>query len=245
MIKSLALVGCLSAVLSAFPLYAQSQSAPMVTLHKSLVSVGAKAGFNSSMFFSDELSVDNKRVENIQNNYKVGYFATLFCRFNLKKHHFIQPELSYNVSKGSISIPYTLANFEIIPESALIKTTISSFDLPILYGYKFIDVSPYGMAFFVGPKVAYIWDKQTKNEYSGFYQQDIHETFRRWNYSAVVGLAVNVSNIFFDFRYEVGLHNMTKSVTYNRSLTESPYNEGKIQIERRRNILSFSVGLIF
>lgn len=84
MIKSLALVGCLSAVLSAFPLYAQSQSAPMVTLHKSLVSVGAKAGFNSSMFFSDELSVDNKRVENIQNNYKVGYFATLFCRFNLK-----------------------------------------------------------------------------------------------------------------------------------------------------------------
>ena len=131
MIKSLALVGCLSAVLSAFPLYAQSQSAPMVTLHKSLVSVGAKAGFNSSMFFSDELSVDNKRVENIQNNYKVGYFATLFCRFNLKKHHFIQPELSYNVSKGSISIPYTLANSEIIPESALIKTTISSFDLLI------------------------------------------------------------------------------------------------------------------
>lgn len=34
-------------------------------------------------------------------------------------------------------------------------------------------------------------------------------------------------------------------MTYNSNLTESPYNEGKIQLQQRKNILSFSVGVIF
>lgn len=66
-----------------------------------------------------------------------------------------------------------------------------------------------------------------------------------FQYSGVVGLAVNVSNIFFDFRYEVGLHNTIRSITYNTDLTEAPHNEGEIKLEQRKNILSFSVGVIF
>ena len=245
MIRETALMLSFGLASALVPLQVQSQSAPMVTLRKPLMSIGIKAGFNSSMFFSDELSIGGEKIEDLQNNYKVGYFAALFCRFNLKEHHFLQTELSYNVSKGSVSIPNTLANSELIPDNALIKSMITSFDLPILYGYKFVDVPPYGMAFFMGPKIAYIWDKQTKNEFSDFYQQEIHERFRPWAYSAVGGLAVNVSNIFFDFRYEIGLNNMTKDITYNQTLTESPYNEKKISIKRRRNLLSFSVGVIF
>ncbi len=245
MIRETALMLGLGLASAFVPLQVQSQSAPMVTLRKPLMSIGIKAGFNSSMFFSDELSIGGEKIENLQNNYKVGYFAALFCRFNLKEHHFLQTELSYNVSKGSVSIPNTLANSELIPDNALIKTVITSFDLPVLYGYKFVDIPPYGMAFFMGPKIAYIWDKQTKNEFSGFHQQEIHERFHPWNYSAVGGLAVNVSNIFFDFRYEIGLHNMTRSITYNQTLTDSPYNEKEISIKRRRNLLSFSVGVIF
>lgn len=218
---------------------------PMVTLRKPLVSVGIKAGFNSSMFFTDRLNIGGKEVSDVQNNYKVGYFAAVFCRFNLKKHHFIQPEFSYNISKGSIAVEKTPENSELIPDNALIKTSVTSIDFPILYGYKFVDVHPYGMAFFIGPKIAYLWNRQTRNDYSGFYQKEIREEFHPWNYSAVVGLAVNVSNIFFDFRYEAALHSMTKSVTYNRKATESPYNEYDFQLKRRYNTLNFSVGVIF
>ena len=62
---------------------------------------------------------------------------------------------------------------------------------------------------------------------------------------AVVGLAVNLSNIFIDFRYEVGLHNFTESIIYDKAATEPPYNEGEMAIKRRLNVLSFSVGVIF
>lgn len=101
------------------------------------------------------------------------------------------------------------------------------------------------MAFFIGPKITWIWKQHSSTEFTGFYQQEIKEEQHPLQYSGVIGLAVNVSNIFFDFRYEIGLHNTIRSMTYNSNLTESPYNEGKIQLQQRKNILSFSVGVIF
>ena len=209
------------------------------------VNIGIKAGFNSSMFIIDRISIGGTELGNIQNNYKVGYFGAFFCRFNMKGHHFMQTELSYNVSKGSISIPSSAENISLLQDNALVKTDIHSIDIPLLYGYKFIDKYPYGMAFFAGPKAAYIWEKHSESEYSGFYQQGIHEEIRPFIFSGVVGLSVNVSNIFFDFRYEIGLHNMVRSVSFDKDLTETPYDTQDLSLKRRRNVLSFSVGVIF
>ena len=224
-------------------LSASAQSAPQEEPPK--VNVGIKVGFNSTMFFIDHFLLGENELKDIQNNYKVGYFGAFFCRFNMKKHHFLQTELSYNVSKGSVSIPNSLDNAALIANNALVKTDIHSIDIPLLYGYKFIDSYPYGMAFFLGPKAAYIWEKHSESEYSGFYQQQIYEEIRPFSFSGVVGLAVNVSNIFFDFRYEIGVHNMVKSVSYAKDLTDAPYDTQDISVKRRRNVLSFSVGVIF
>lgn len=241
---SLFLMGCLFVGTC---LYAQETTTPMLTLSKSKnsVNLGIKGGFNSSMFFTDEFRIGTETVKGLQNNYKVGYFGAFFCRINLKQHHFLQPEISYNVSKGSVSIQGNIENSAILPSDALVKNTITSVNLPVLYGYKFVDSSPYGMSFFLGPQVAWIWKKETSHEFTGFYQQNIQEQIHPFNYSAVLGLAVNVSNIFFDFRYEIGLHNLTKSVVYDRSQTESPYNEMDIVLKYRRNVMSFSVGVMF
>lgn len=235
----------MASLLLATNLQGQSRGSRRDASRDPLVNVGVKAGFNSSMFFIDHLSVGGQELDDIQNNYKVGYFGAFFCRFNLKKHHCLQTEISYNVSKGSISVASTADNRDILQHSALVKTSIHSIDLPVLYGYKFVDARPYGMAFFLGPKVSYNWRKHCKNEYSGFYQQDITEKLHPFCYSAVVGLAVNVSNIFFDFRYEAALHNMVKSVTFDKNATESPYCDQDISLNRRKNVLSFSLGVIF
>ena len=48
-----------------------------------------------------ELKIKDVTIDEVQNNYKIGYFGALFMRINMKKH-FIQPEVSYNVSKGEI-----------------------------------------------------------------------------------------------------------------------------------------------
>lgn len=245
MIKEAILTLIGSGMLAAIELQAQAVTTPMVTFRQPRFNLGVKAGFNASMFFTDEISINGKELELAQNNYKVGYFAAVFCRFNFKKHHFIQPEFSCNITQGSISVPLTLANSELLQENALIKKKITTLDVPVLYGYKFIDVHPYGMAFFIGPKISWVWKQHSSSEFTGFYQQEITEEQYPLQYSGVIGLAVNVSNIFFDFRYEIGLHNSIRSMTYNTTTTESPHNEGEIRLQQRKNILSFSVGVIF
>lgn len=212
---------------------------------KQKVSIGIKAGFNSTMMFTDELHYGEQEITDIQNNYKVGYISTIFIRIPVKNKHFIQPEVSYAISQGSISMSNLRENATILEDNALIKTKISSLEVPLLYGYKFIDSHPYGMSFFLGPKVAWTIKKQTSSEYSGFYQKGIKEIIRPLNYSAIIGLGVNISNIFFDFRYEIGCNNITESITYDKELTIEPYNEKELTLKRRKNILSFSVGAIF
>ena len=39
------------------------------------INVGIKGGFNSSMYFTSRLELDGERMEDVQNNYKVGYFV--------------------------------------------------------------------------------------------------------------------------------------------------------------------------
>ena len=36
------------------------------------INVGIKGGFNSSMYFTSRLELDGERMEDVQNNYKVG-----------------------------------------------------------------------------------------------------------------------------------------------------------------------------
>lgn len=209
------------------------------------VSIGMKGGFNSTMMFIDNLSYGDQKISDIENNYKVGYTATIFSRINIKNSHFIQPEVSYVISHGSISMSNLQSNAAILKDNAIVKTKISSLEVPILYGYKFIDSYPYGMSFFLGPKIAWTIKKQTSCEYSGFYQENIQETINPLNYSAVIGLGVNISNIFFDFRYEIGCNNITQSVVYDKESTIEPYNEKELTMKKHKNVLGFSVGFIF
>ena len=97
-------------ILSAVLLFAAAGSTQAQGFRRNAVkdpkaNMGVKVGFNSTMFFIDHFAVGGNELSHIQNNYKVGYFGAFFCRFNLKKHHFIQTEVSYNVLHGSISIP--------------------------------------------------------------------------------------------------------------------------------------------
>ena len=218
---------------------------PMLRINKETVNIGIKAGFNSSLNYTDHIHIGDDRIKDLTHNFKVGYTTILFARFNLKRHHYIQPELSYSITKGSLSISNTMENKGMIEEDALIKSVIHSLDLPLFYGYKFIDSQPYGMSFFVGPKVSWFINSKSKMEYEGFYQKDIREKLNPINFSGVMGLGVNVSNIYFDFRYEVGINNISDYVVYDKEKTEEPYNKYDLRVHRRRNVISFAVGAIF
>ncbi|WP_321437402.1 porin family protein [uncultured Bacteroides sp.] len=221
-----------------------AQETPQKT-HDKKVNFGIKGGFNTAMYFIDEFKIKDITIDEIQNNYKVGYFGAMFLRINMNKH-FIEPELAYHVSKCEILFDKKGSQHpDIEPDYASINSTIHAFELPVLYGYNFIKNGPYGMSFFMGPKLKYIWNKKSKLEFSNFDQKGIKEELYPLNINAVAGVGVNISNIIFDFRYEVGLMNISKSVTYVESNTDGSESVANMIFKRRSNLLSFSLGVIF
>ena len=64
-----------------------------------------------------------------------------------------------------------------------------------------------------------------------------------------MGAAGTISRVFFDFRYDIGLHNISKRISYALpDLPPSPDGEkpdSEIRFHRRDNVLSFSFGVFF
>ena len=101
------------------------------------------------------------------------------------------------------------------------------------------------MALFIGPKLEYVWKHKTSEEFEGFGYSGIKEELHPINISSVIGLGVNIANIFFDFRYEIGLTIISKSIIYEKDTNGIISQEKGIFINRHRNVLSFSLGVIF
>lgn len=207
---------------------------------------GAKAGFTAALSLLQDFNIGGMPVEQVQNDYKVGYFASFFMRVNFDRH-FIQPEVSYNVNQCGVTFnkPQTndLPIGSATPQKASINAKIHSIDIPIIYGYNFIKTDPYAMSVFGGPKFRYLWRHKSQITFVNFDQQDINEKLRPLNVSFTMGVAVTISRIFFDFRYDIGLLNMSKSITARRASDGTKGDE--ISYRRRDNVLSFSLGVFF
>ena len=215
------------------------------------VNFGVKGGFTSSLFLVSNFSVNGVVINEVQNNYKIGYFGSVFMRLNVERH-FLQPEISYNINRCNITFEKPLpddAPDGVIPEEASITSSIHSIDIPVIYGYNIIKEGPYSLAIFGGPKIRYIWARKSKVTFDNFDQQNIKEKLRPLNLSITAGVAVTISRIFFDFRYDIGLHNISKNVTYdvssNGDINDEANSNNEIRFHRRDNVLSFSFGVFF
>ena len=214
------------------------------------INYGVKGGFTSALFLISDFYINGTQVGQVQNNYKLGYFASIFMRINFGRH-FLQPEVSYNINRSNITFnkpnnnPGNIEN--ILLQEASITSTIHSIDIPVIYGYNIIKEGPYGMAVFGGPKLRYIWKHKSDTEFGNFDQTNIVETLHPFNASFVIGVAVNISNVFFDFRYDLGLHNISKRVDYTPATLENSdvADNAQILFKRRDNVLSFSLGVMF
>lgn len=224
--------------------FGQSLQSKVERPNNKKINFGIRAGFNSSMFLVTTLKIKDVTIDEIQNNYKIGYFGAIFMRINIKKHY-IQPEISYNINKCEITFDKLGSQHpDVEPNYATVNSVIHSIDFPLLYGYNVVKKGPYGMSIFAGPKLRYLWSKKNKITFENFDQQDIHEKLHPLNISAVIGVGVNISRIFFDFRYEQVLHNISKSVTHDENNANATGNHD-ITFRRRDNVLSFSLGFIF
>ena len=239
--RTLALLLC-SLLSGCFPclLHAEEADTTMMPPPKTVpvtVNWGVKAGFTAALSFINDFSIGGTPVKEVQNNYRVGYLAAVFMRINFGRH-FLQTEASYNVNNCDITFTKPLAEAPPLGtqtgERSSISSQIYSFDIPVLYGYNFIKQGAYHMAVFAGPKIRLLWREKSDISFQNFDETDLKEELYPMGVSFTVGTSVTISPIFFDFRYDIGMLNLTKQLSGN-----------EVHYERRDNVLSFSLGIFF
>lgn len=212
------------------------------------INFGLKGGFTSSLFLVNDLTMGNVTIDEFQNKYRIGYFASFFLRINFGRH-FLQPEISYNVNRSSLTftLPEGVNSSGVAAgDEVFIETDIHSIDIPLLYGWNIIKEYPYHLAIFAGPKLRYIWGKKSKTNFNNLSRQQIDEQLRPFNVGLCLGVAVTIHPLFFDFRYDIGVNNISKCVVYELPEgSTAAGNEARVKFDHRDNVLSFSLGIFF
>lgn len=208
------------------------------------INYGIKGGFTSTLFLASRFEYNGIKIDEIQNNYKIGYFASAFMRINIR-NAFIQPEISYNVDKCDILFHTPDMNGGTQSVHSTIKSSIHSIDIPITLGYNIIKKGPYGLSIYAGPKMRCILDKNSKVDFDLNGETNLHEELQPVTLNLTTGVSVNISRIIFEFQYDIGLHNISKSVNYEKTNTLRGEDSNTISFNRRDNVLSFAVGLYF
>ena len=205
---------------------------------------GAKVGFNATLPVINSLRVLDFDANQFHTSYQVGYLAAIFFRFNIQRFY-IQPSPSWHYGRSHLDF---VINFPEIegeadpPIKGNLRMHTQSLELPILFGYHLVKQGPYGLSLMVGPKVKY--------NYKLDYNMAIDEREVRFvnddtpfGVNIVSGMGVSIGRLFFDFVYEFGL-NQTEA-SFKQLYSSSPESSFEIQINKRTNVMSMSIGILF
>ncbi|MBW6460575.1 MAG: PorT family protein [Bacteroidales bacterium] len=145
---------------------------------------GPKAGYSTS-----RLSTDIEDIkESIRHNLQVGAFI------RVGKKLYFQPEIYYATSGGSIEF-----------KSTGLEETIKlqSIGVPLLVGYKLLNIKVFNFRIFAGPAANFIVNKST--DIDGFFDED---NFKDISWGIDIGTGLDIFFLTLDFRYEFGLNNL-------------------------------------
>lgn len=147
-------------------------------------SFGPKVGYSTSRLSTD--------IEDIKESIKHNFQAGAFLRFG-KKLYF-QPEIYYATSGGSLEF-----------KSSGLQETIKlqSIGVPVLIGYKLLNVKVFNFRIFAGPVANFIVNKTT--DIDGFFDED---NFKDISWGIDIGTGLDIFILTLDFRYEFGLNNI-------------------------------------
>lgn len=208
-----------------------------------LINYGVKGGFSSTIYEVNELSVAGSPINEFIAKSEISSFYTAFARINIKRHY-LQTEVSYNISNYSIEFSRNQWDDTAQPhDKSIIGTKIIGLEVPFYYGYHILKEGPYGLSFYIGPKAKFVLTNYSRHTFENSPYKELEESIYPINFSLMTGLGVNISRIFFDFSFEYGLHNISKE--FNTIDTENNFSTNSLIFNRRKNVLSFSIGFIF
>ncbi|MDR1879369.1 MAG: PorT family protein [Tannerellaceae bacterium] len=228
-------------LLSALCLLGQAQkTVKPVKVEDKILNWGAKAGLNSGMPVINSITINGKEMENVTANYQVGVTASSFLRINFERF-FIQPGLLWSRSSGDIRFTVPGEGEETAPHDDRLSYTIKSFEAPVLIGYKVIKESPYGLSVMAGPNFKYNYNVRYQPGIAGSPHRYLSDS-TPWGISIMADIGFSIWRFFFDVSYELGINRIDSDF---KDYTSQQPVENEITINKRTNVLSFSLGFLF
>ena len=152
---------------------------------------GPKVGFSTSRLTTDLPDIKAK----VRANFQLGVFA----RFGEKIY--LQPEIFY-ASRGG--------TFKHESNDGDQKIKFNNLDIPLLVGFRIINLEVVSLRVFVGPTASFVLNKDMEVE--DVVDDPIPEdAFRNVQWGIDVGGGVDLLFLTLDLRYEWGLNNLYKA----------------------------------
>lgn len=152
------------------------------------VHIGIKGGSNYS-----ELPVS----DGVSSKYAVGYFAGVMGRFDFKRFY-VQNEILYSEKSSKIDQTSSAGSK---------NATWRSIEMPLVIGYKVVDLSALNVRVFGGGVYSYVLDEN----FSSVNQlKDSYKKFDKSNIGYQVGAGIEMWKFTVDLTYQGGLNNFSK-----------------------------------
>ena len=189
------------------------------------INFGIKAGYNSSLGGNDLGSITNGsyNLNSVKSEYKIGFQAGAFLRLGFNKVYF-QPELLYAMGKKSYNMSVTDENSNTTTFDK--NVTISTVDVPLLLGFKVLDLKLANIRVFAGPKLRF--NAGSTLDYKnitggGFNTADLQQDVKAAQLGLEAGFGVDVLMLSLDFRYQV-INDMYQTKIKDLTIDKIPAN---------------------
>lgn len=125
-----------------------------VTFTFAQLNFGIKAGYNSSLGMNNLSSVTtgDYNLNSVSSELANGFHAGIFARLGFKNIYF-QPEFLYSMGKKDYTITFKDAVNKDVTFNKLVN--VSTLDVPLLLGYKLLDLKLVNLRVFAGPKLRF------------------------------------------------------------------------------------------
>lgn len=201
---------------------------------------GFKAGFQAVTYNDPEFEIEGYEFDhnNIQSN-KIGYAISPFARIS-KSKFYLQTEVTFGITNHSFDFKDQQPPADGNNASNCIVYDLRTYciQVPILFGFNFVEHERYGMSIFTGPRTKFIFPSMSDQNFKHFRYRHLEEVLNDKTYYWEFGLGIKISRVFLDITFDVGINKASRHII--------SHDDGKIfNSSRRDNILSFSVGFLF
>jgi len=177
-----------------------------VSFASAQLNFGIKAGYNSSLGVKNISSVTTGEynLNSVKSEVSNGFHAGVFARLGFDKVYF-QPELLYAMGKKDYTV--TVQDASTNQESSFDKhVTVSTVDVPLLLGYKLLDLKVINLRVFAGPKLRFNAGSTldfNNIKGGGFSATDLQKDVKAAKLGLEGGFGVDVLMLALDFRYNL------------------------------------------